>query len=103
MLGAKLGGNPAKNQKSRDLHALEDKGMDETMYWIYMARFWVGGGCRCDLCDKSHWAAPHWTQVGPAGFKMESPLAKPEPISDSGGASVVTYLRKAKKCCEREE
>ncbi|GAB0180598.1 acid sphingomyelinase-like phosphodiesterase 3b [Grus japonensis] len=33
----------------------------------------------------------------PAGFKMDPPLAKAEPISDSGSASGVTELRRGKK------
>lgn len=74
--------------------------MDEAVYRVNVARFWVGGGCSGDLCAKSRWAALHWTQLGPAGFKMEPPPAKAEPISDAGGASLITYL---KKRCEREE
>jgi len=30
----------------------------------------------------------------PAGSKMDPPLTKAKPISDGGGASVITYLRK---------
>ena len=33
----------------------------------------------------------------PAGSKMDPPLAKAEPISNSGSTSVITYLRKGKK------
>ncbi|GAB0208868.1 hypothetical protein GRJ2_003352500 [Grus japonensis] len=33
----------------------------------------------------------------PAGSKMDPPLAKAEPISDSGSTSVITYLRRKKK------
>ncbi|KAK4829029.1 hypothetical protein QYF61_001804 [Mycteria americana] len=33
----------------------------------------------------------------PAGSKMDPPLAKAEPISDGGSASVITYLRRGKK------
>ncbi|KAM9590860.1 uncharacterized protein ACIBXB_005909 [Morphnus guianensis] len=33
----------------------------------------------------------------PAGSKTDPPLAKAEPISNSGSASVITYLRKGKK------
>ena len=35
----------------------------------------------------------------PAGSKMDPLLAKAEPISDSGSASVITYLRKGKSYC----
>lgn len=34
-----------------------------------------------------------------AGSKTDLPLAKVEPISSAGGASVVKYLRKGKKHC----
>ncbi|GAB0204021.1 epimerase family protein SDR39U1 [Grus japonensis] len=33
----------------------------------------------------------------PAGSNTDPPLAKAEPISDSGSASVITYLRRGKK------
>ena len=33
----------------------------------------------------------------PAGSKMDPLLAKAEPISDGGSASVITYLRKGKE------
>ena len=33
----------------------------------------------------------------PAGSKTDPPLAKAEPISNSGSASVITYLRKSKR------
>jgi len=33
----------------------------------------------------------------PAGCKMDLPLAKAEPISDSGSASGTTYLRRGRK------
>ena len=32
------------------------------------------------------------------GFRMDPPLPKAEPMSDAGGISVITYLRKGKKC-----
>ncbi|KAK4818849.1 hypothetical protein QYF61_020068 [Mycteria americana] len=35
----------------------------------------------------------------PASSKMNPPLAKAEPISNSGRASVITYLRRGKSCC----
>ncbi|KAK4810990.1 hypothetical protein QYF61_014462 [Mycteria americana] len=39
------------------------------------------------------------TEPVPASSKMDPPLAKAEPISDSGSASVITYLRRGKNCC----
>ena len=35
----------------------------------------------------------------PADSKSDLPLAKAEPISDGGSASVITYLRREKTCC----
>ncbi|PKU45778.1 vps10 domain-containing receptor 2 [Limosa lapponica baueri] len=40
-----------------------------------------------------------WTEPVPAISKTDPPLAKADPVSDAGGASVITYLRKGKKCC----
>ncbi|KAK4816053.1 hypothetical protein QYF61_011061 [Mycteria americana] len=39
------------------------------------------------------------TEPMPAGSKMDLLLAKAEPISDGGSASVITYLRRGKKTC----
>jgi len=39
-----------------------------------------------------------WIEPMPARSKMDPPLAKAEPISDGGSASVITYLRKKKPC-----
>jgi len=36
----------------------------------------------------------------PDGSKMNPPLAKAKPISDSGSASVITYLRRGRKKTE---
>jgi len=33
----------------------------------------------------------------PTGSKMDPPMAKAEPISDSGSTSGITYLRRGKK------
>jgi len=40
---------------------------------------------------------PYLIQPVPAGSKMDPPLAKAEPISDAGSASVITYLRRERK------
>jgi len=39
----------------------------------------------------------------PAGSKTDLPLAKAEPISDNGSASVITYLRRGKKTVGRQQ
>ncbi|PKU39014.1 protein pxr1-like [Limosa lapponica baueri] len=38
----------------------------------------------------------------PAGSKMDPLLAKAEPISDSGSASVITYLRREKAAAQQQ-
>jgi len=40
---------------------------------------------------------PCWTETVPAGPKTDPPLAEAEPVSDSGSASVIIYLRRGKK------
>ena len=42
-------------------------------------------------------ASPMSDKVNASGSKMDLPLAKSKPISNSGSASVITYLRKAKE------
>jgi len=56
-------------------------------------------------CEK---LPPCLTQPLSAGTKTDPLLAKAERISESSGASVITYLRKGRKTCgemavEREE
>ena len=50
---------------------------------------------------------PCLTELDPSRSKMDSLLAKAEPISNVGSTSLITYLRKGKNCCatahEREE
>jgi len=43
--------------------------------------------------------SPCGTEPFPAISKTDPTLAKAEPISDAGGASVIMCLRKHKKCC----
>jgi len=45
-------------------------------------------------CEK---LPPCLIQPVPAGSKTDPPLAKAKPISDSGSASVIIYLRKGRK------
>lgn len=60
-------------------------------------RFGSEKGCRAGFCAKRPKTAPGWTEAVPAGSKRDPPLAKAEPISDSGSTSVATFLRKGKK------
>jgi len=43
--------------------------------------------------------APCQTESVPGGSK-DPPLAKAEPVSNGGSASVITYLRRGKKHCD---
>ena len=46
---------------------------------------------------RSCWKLPLClTEPIPGGFKMDPPPAKAKPISDSGNASVITFLRRKK-------
>ena len=68
-------------------------------------RFGSGGGYRGDSCKKLLEASPVFERESepiPAGSKMDPPPAKAEPISDSGNASVITFLRRKKKVGTRK-
>jgi len=54
------------------------------------------GVYRGGFCQKLREASPRLTKPVPAGSKTDPPLAKAKPISDGGGTSVVTYLRRGK-------
>ena len=57
------------------------------------------GGYRGGFSEKLLEAYPvSPTEPIPAGSKMDPLLAKAEPISDSGNASVITYSRRKKSC-----
>lgn len=70
------------------------------MYWLYMAEFWVVSRgvymLRSGCSEKRPGAAPSWIEPISADAKSDM-LAKPEPMSDSGCASVIRYLRKDNK------
>ena len=64
----------------------------------------VTGGVTGVASVRSCWKLPLClTEPTPAGSKMDPPLAKAEPISDSGSASVITYLRRKKKLLGQTE
>ena len=64
--------------------------------------FGSGGGYRGGFCKKLLEASPVFKREPiPAGSKTDPPPAKAEPISDSGNASVITFLRR-KKSWDRE-
>ena len=52
---------------------------------------------------RSCWKLPlYLTEPIPAGSKTDPLTAKAEPISNSGSASVITYLRRKKSCWDME-
>ena len=72
---------------------------------------WQGVGSRVAAgvasVRKDQGLSPCRTETVPDSSKMHVPLAKAESISESGDASVITYLRKGEKMlgssCERQE
>jgi len=56
----------------------------------------VGVGCRGDPCEKRPGAAPMLDRASSSQVQ-NGPTT--EPISDAGGASVKTHLRRGKKHC----
>lgn len=58
-----------------------------------------GGGAAGVMFVRCQELFPCWTETVPANSKMDPPGAKDKSIRDAGGASVITYLRKSKKCC----
>lgn len=61
-----------------------------------MARFWAAGVA----CREETWGCPHAVQsLGQLTPKLPSCWTKLSLTSNAGGASVITYLRKGKKCC----
>lgn len=46
------------------------------------------------LCKKSSGDTLYGTQIVPDSFKMDPPLANAEPVSDTGGISVITFFKK---------
>jgi len=64
--------------------------------WVYVARFGEGGAAGVASVRK-YWELPLcWTEPVPDSSKMDPPLAKSEPVSEVGSATVVTY-KKSKK------
>lgn len=54
-----------------------------------MARFWQLGIFGGGLCEMKSGAVPLQAEPVPAGSKTDPPLAKAEPISNTGGTSVI--------------
>lgn len=50
------------------------------------------------FCENTPGVVPVSARAVPATSKMVPTLPKAEPISDAGGASVITYLTKGKQC-----
>ena len=74
------------------------------LYWLCVTRFLVAGGVIGVSSVRSCWKLPLCpTEPMPASSKTDLLLAKAEPISDSGSASVITYLRRKKKLLGQTE
>ena len=67
--------------------------------WFMGQGFGSGGAAGVVSVRRHQKLLPCRTEPVSAGSKMDLLLAKAEPISDAGGASVITYLRKGKKHC----
>lgn len=59
----------------------------------------VAGVLGKSLCEKRPRVSQYLTVTFPAGSKHDLLLPKTEPLSNTGGATVITYLRKDKRCC----
>jgi len=59
--------------------------------------FGSGGAIGVASVRSCHKLPPCLTEPVADGSKMDPPLAKSKPISNSGSASVITYLRRGKK------
>lgn len=70
------------------------------VYWFCMARFWKQKGWKGCVCEKLLEASPLSHRTNAAGFKMDLPQAKAEPISDDG-THWVNKVRKEKKLLGR--
>ena len=79
-------------------HDATDAGMD--LFSLCIGFAWQGfgsGGATGMASVRSCQKLPLCpTEPMPAGSKTDPPLAKAEPISDGGSASVITYLRRGK-------
>jgi len=74
------------------------------MLRVFEARFWYQGRAigvaSMRSCEK---LAPHLIKPVPAGSKTDPPLAKAKPVHDGGSASVITYLRRGRKNCRKQQ
>jgi len=59
----------------------------------------VAQGYRGGFCEKMPEASPVSIEPMPASSRMDPPLAKAKPTSDSGSASGITQLRRGSKTC----
>jgi len=70
------------------------------VYWVCNGKVLVARGATGAASVRSCWRSPPCPiELMPASSKMHPLLAKAEPISDGGSASVITYLRRGKRCC----
>lgn len=69
------------------------------MYWVYIGGLGSGGATGVASVRRCQKLPPCLREPMTAGSKMDLPLAKAEPISNGGIATVITYLRRGKNCC----
>jgi len=66
-----------------------------------VARF-AGGAAGVASVRRDQELPPYQTEPVPASSKADPPLAKAEPVSNTGGTSVVMYLRKGKMAAQQQ-
>ena len=63
----------------------------------------AGGASEMASVIRHHDLPPYWTEPVSASSEMDPLLSKAEPVSEAIDTSVITYLRKGKKCCAAAE
>ena len=67
--------------------------------WQGFGRGWPTGVASVRRCQKLPQCL---TEPMPAGSKTDLPLAKAEPIGDSGSTSVITYFKRVKTAAQQQ-
>lgn len=66
------------------------------MWCTYQGVDWEGAAAGVASVRRHQELLPPQTETVTAGFKLDPPLAKHEPLRDAGGISVTMCLRKGK-------
>lgn len=84
-------------EKERNRKGLFGKPTYESQYWLCLARFWrQQEGCRGNLCEKRHGAAPCWTQPAPLSTLADTPQDTAESVREFE-LSLKTFLGMGRK------